>query len=152
MIFDTLQNAEKYRGINADVDAALEAALSFNAENFPEEAVKVNEYASLSPARYTTHPLTEAMAEAHRQFIDVMIMVDGEETIYVKPTDRLENVTKEYDASIDALLADVDQDITAVRMTPGCFCILFPQDAHMPGCIAGKRMDIKKFIGKVKIH
>lgn len=153
MIFDTLENAHKYRGLNPDVDAALQAAAAYTAENFPTESVTVNENAILSCADYQTHPFCEAKAEAHRKYIDVMIMVDGEETIYVKPVEELSRITMEYDDSMDALLACADSDATAVHMKPGCFCILFPQDAHMPGCIAaGKSMSIKKFIGKIRIR
>jgi len=152
MIFDTLKNAAQYKGLNPDIDAALEEALKYNKDSFPTEAVVVNENAKLLCARYTTHPFVEAQAEAHRKMIDVMIMIDGEETIYVKPVDRLSEITMEYDPEQDALLAKADADVTAVRMQPGTFCVLFPQDAHMPGCIAGGAMPIKKFIGKVRIH
>ena len=152
MIFDTLENAHKYRGLNPDIDAALQAAAAYSAGNFPTEPVTVNENAVLNCAAYQTHPFCEAQAEAHRKYIDVMIMVEGEETIYVKPVDALSCITMEYDDSMDALLASADSDATAVHMKPGYFCILFPQDAHMPGCMAaGEAMSIKKFIGKIRI-
>ena len=152
MIFDTLANAAKYKGLNPDIDAVLETALAYDKDSFPSAPIVLDEYKKLLNAQYTTHPAEEGMFEAHRAYIDVMIMVDGAETIYVTPTDRLKNVSREYDPSIEALLAAPGQDATAVRLEPGCFCILFPQDAHMPGCIAGEAMEIRKFIGKVKIR
>jgi len=152
MIFDTLANAAKYKGLNPDIDAALEEAMKYNKDNFPTDVVVISDYAKLLNAEYETHPFCEAQAEAHRKMIDVMVMVDGEETIYVKPVDKLREITMEYSDADDALLAKADPDVTAVRMQPGCFCILFPQDAHMPGCVAGEPMNIKKFIGKVKIR
>lgn len=152
MIFDTLANAAKYKGLNPDIDKVLETALKYNKDNFPDAPLVLDEFKRMNNAQYTTHPVSEAVFEAHRAYIDVMIMIEGEETIYVKPTDRLRKITKEYDASIEALLAAPEEDATAVHMEPGCFCILFPQDAHMPGCVAGEAMPVKKFIGKVKIR
>lgn len=43
-----------------------------------------------------------------------MYRVEGVETIYVKPVDRLQNVIKEYDFEKDLLLADIDEDTTVV--------------------------------------
>jgi YhcH/YjgK/YiaL family protein len=80
-----------------------------------------------------------------------MVMVEGEETIYVKPTDRLTNITAAYDPAGDYLLAEFDQDGTPVHMTPGTFIILLPQDAHAPGCWYKESTGVKKIVGKVRI-
>lgn len=151
MIFDKLENAALYKGINENIDLVLEKAKEYSAENFPAEPVVLNDSARMNNASYETHPFEGAVTEAHRAYIDVMIMVDGAETIYVKPVSELTNITKEYDPSIEALLASNDDDMTPVTMKPGYFCILFPQDAHSPGCIFKEAQKIKKFIGKVKI-
>jgi YhcH/YjgK/YiaL family protein len=80
-----------------------------------------------------------------------MVIVEGVETVYVKRTNALQSVTKPYDAAIDALLADTDDDVSAVRLEKGDFLVLFPEDAHAPGCHADAPCHIKKVIGKVKI-
>lgn len=151
MIFDKLENAALYKGINADIDLILEKAKEFDASNFPTEVLVLNDNAKMINASYLTHTFEGAVTEAHRAYIDVMVMVDGAETIYVKPVTELSNITKEYDPEGDALLADNDDDMTPVTMKPGYFCILFPQDAHSPGCVFKEAQNIRKFIGKVKI-
>ena len=80
-----------------------------------------------------------------------MYMVEGEETIYVKPTERLMTVTKPYSAEIDALLGETDVDATPVRLTAGSFIVLFPQDAHTPACHTDGLHRVKKIIGKVAL-
>ena len=80
-----------------------------------------------------------------------MCMIDGEEIIYVKQTDSIKNITKEYDAEIDALLGDLDDDCSAIRLTKGNFVALFPQDAHSPACVVKEPINVKKIIGKVRI-
>lgn len=152
MIFDSLSNAKQYAGIHPGIDQILEAAKAYNAGNFPAEAVVLEaDKVILNPGDYTTHPVEGASLEAHRQYIDVMCMIEGCETIYVKNTAQLSNIYKPYDAEIDALLATFDADSIPVRLSAGSFVVLFPQDAHAPGCEADGPCAVKKFIGKVRI-
>ena len=152
MIFDTIENAKTYKGLNERVDRALEEVQKYTAENFPaERAVLDGDNLFLNFASYETHPADKALAEAHRQYLDVMYMVEGEEIIYVKPTDKLQNITKEYDPAIEALLGDLDADATPIRLQAGSCVVLFPQDAHSPGCCVDAPQKIKKIIGKVRI-
>ena len=152
MIFDTIENAKTYKGLNERVDRALEEVQKYTAENFPaERAVIDGENLFLNFANYVTHPKEEAVAEAHRQYLDVMYMVEGEEIIYVKPTAKLKNITKEYDPAIEALLADFDEDAIPIRLQAGSFVVLYPQDAHSPGCMVDAPAPVKKIIGKVRI-
>ena len=53
--------------------------------------------------------------------------------------------------AIEALLAETDEDATAVRLEAGSFIVLFPQDAHAPACYADGMKHVKKIIGKVRI-
>ena len=36
-------------------------------------------------------------------------------------------------------------------MTPDSVCILFPEDGHAPGLIAGEQGEVKKLICKVRV-
>ena len=152
MIFDTIENAKTYKGLNARIDRALEEVARFTPDNYTVGRVDIEgDDLYLNVSAYETQPAVGSLAEAHRQYIDVMYMVEGEELIYVKPTDKLQNITKEYDPSIEALLADLDADATPVRLQAGSFVVLFPQDSHCPGrCVDGP-MNVKKIIGKVRI-
>ena len=152
MILDKLENAARYAAINEGIVKAVEAAKQLRADTYQKGRVDVDgEHVYLNCAEYDTHERVGALTEAHRAYLDVMVMIDGCETVYVKRTDALQNVTKPYEASIDALLADTDADVTAVRLVKGDFLVLFPEDAHAPGCHADAPCHVKKVIGKVKI-
>ena len=123
MIFDTIENAKTYKGLNERIDRVLEEVVKYTPENYTTGRVDLdgdNVYMNISA--YETKPAAGSLAEAHRQYIDVMYMVEGEELIYVKPTDKLQNITKEYDPSIEALLADLDADATPVRLQAALWC------------------------------
>lgn len=152
MIFDTLANAAQYKGLHAGIDMVLEAAKAYTPENYPSGRVVLDgDNVFMNMAAYETHTTEKAVFEAHQQYADVMVMVEGTETIYVKATSALSHVYQEYDPKIEALLADFDADATPVRLEAGSFVVLLPQDAHSPGCVADVPMNVKKIIGKVKL-
>lgn len=153
MIFDTIENAKLYKGIYNGIDKILEKVSDYTSECYPTETLKLDgDKLFIIFADYETQNKVSAKAEAHRKYIDVMYMVEGEETIYVKPTSKLENITMPFDESQDALLADIDADATAVVLKAGSFVVLFPQDAHAPACdVDSSHCKVKKIIGKVFI-
>ena len=99
---------------------------------------------------YETKCRCKAIAEAHRMYADVMYVVEGEETVYVKDTANL-TITKEYEEDGDYLLGNLDDDASAIRLYPGMFLVLFPEDAHAPGCDTDKTHNVKKIVGKVRL-
>lgn len=153
MIFDKIDNAAQYAAINESITKALESVKQFTPDNYPEGRIDIDgDDLFLLLNTYETQDKDSAVLEAHRKYIDVMYMVEGSETIYVKPTSELKNITQEYDEECEALLAELDSDVTAVRLEKGCFVVLFPQDAHAPACYAdGEKSSVKKIIAKVCI-
>lgn len=85
--------------------------------------------------------------EMHRKYIDVHILLGGNEKIGWKPLDEIQHYTQEYNEEGDCALSD-DAPRFYVDMHPGEYCIVFPEDPHAP---AISDSNIRKLIGKVKI-
>ncbi len=152
MILDSISCAERYHGLHLGIDRILEAVKEYTPENYPGGRIELDgENIYLNLLEYDTHSPAEGMTEAHRAYIDVMYMVEGAEAVYVKPVHRLQKVNREYDAQIDAMLAEIDGDSSEIRLMPGDFLILFPEDAHAPACSLCQSAHVKKIVGKVKI-
>ena len=152
MSLDKLENAAQYKGVHAGVDLLLKEAAKIKADDYQTGKVVLDGDSVYMLVRaYNTHAAEGALMEAHEKYLDVMIMVEGEETIYVKSTDEMKNVTKPYDPAVEALLGTMDGDETPVRLTAGHFIVLFPQDAHSPACHTDGEQAVKKIIGKVRI-
>lgn len=103
--------------------------------------VNVEEYA----------PGDNTLFEAHREYIDLQYLVEGDEEIAVVPiSDTV--VDKEYDANIEAGFYTAAPNAPEFKlfMQAGTFAIFEPRDAHCPGkkYRAGK---VKKLIFKIKI-
>ena len=153
MILDKFENASQYAGLNSGVDMLLEKMGQVDITSYQpvrEELDGTRVY--MVGKAYDTKDPRQAQMEAHRKYIDVMYMLRGSETIYVKPVNELRQITKEYDPQKDVLLAELEEDVTAVRLEEGSFVVLFPQDAHAPACHCDGEQSVVKIIGKALVE
>ena len=85
--------------------------------------------------------------EAHRDYIDVHILLEGVERIGWKSIDDVRHVSKPYEAEADCALY-AEPASAYVDLLPGQFLIVYPEDPHAPLIGDGP---IRKLIGKVRI-
>ncbi len=150
MIIDNLNNISKYAGLSKKMDIAFKHignGLDKAMENGTMEISGRDVFAVC--AEYETKNISNGKNEAHRNYIDIQILLAGNEIIYASNIDDLE-VIENYNSDKDVLFLEKSTR-TAIDMKEGMFCIFFPWDAHMPG-ISGE--DGPKKVKKVvyKIH
>ena len=80
---------------------------------------------------YETKPRAEGFFESHRKYIDVQIVVEGEELIEVVETSRI-TVREPYVADRDLTLYRDAPAASELRLVAGEAAIFFPMDVHMP--------------------
>lgn len=84
--------------------------------------------------------------EVHRTYIDIHVLLEGEETIGWKALEDLGDATKPNDADADCALYAEPASVYAT-LRPGQFMIVWPEDPHAPVIGTGR---IRKLIVKVK--
>lgn len=89
----------------------------------------------------------EQILEIHRKYIDIHLLLQGEETMGWLPTEDLKIEKQAFNQETDCALYS-DKPSTYVSMVPGDFIIVYPEDAHGPIIGEGK---IRKLIVKVKM-
>lgn len=94
---------------------------------------------------------TENGYEAHELYIDIQVIISGQENIFVAPLDKAFNVTKEYDAKSDCVLFADAKDGKAVLADPDNWVVLFPNEAHMPGMAITEPAPIRKVVVKIPV-
>jgi len=99
---------------------------------------------------YTTKPIQPDKLEAHRKYIDIQAVLSGEELIAYAPTEGLA-VAQPYSEDKDIAFYHAPDKIGMVTLRPGVFCILFPQDGHIPCCQLNGPSNVHKVVIKVKI-
>lgn len=152
MIVDYIENAYLYIGLSDGLRKAFEIikdkALSQKADGRYEvdgdKLYYIVQY-------YTTKLREECKLEAHKKYIDVQFVVTGQEIIYHTPLNGLKIETP-YDQTKDVAFYKVPADLTAIHLRPRMFCILFPQDAHIPGCPLDVPSNVHKVVVKVRMN
>jgi len=89
----------------------------------------------------------EQLFEAHRDYIDIHLLLEGEEKVGWKALSDIGNEVQAYDKTVDCALYS-DRADAFIDLLPGHFLIAFPEDAHAPMIGKGK---IRKLIGKIKV-
>jgi len=97
---------------------------------------------------YETKSREGQQFEAHRQYADIQMVLEGEESILWAPADGLETV-RPYEPDI-AFFALTPTPAELV-LTPSVFCVFFPQDAHAPCLRHGGITRVRKAVVKVRI-
>jgi biofilm protein TabA len=148
VIVDTLANASRYRGINPLLDRGLEemGRLAKNTLADGRHELAGQKLAAIFSS-YTTEDPERKPFEAHRRFIDIQVVLQGQETLYWAPLPSLEP-RGEYSEADDIAFFTGSTGI-AVPLEPGWFTVQFPQDAHKPGCPRGGPSQVRKLVIKV---
>lgn len=100
---------------------------------------------------YTAKDPAICRYEAHKKYIDIQYMVEGEELIYVTDIDNLQ-VSEPYSEEKDVMFFTGGEDIKPEIMTSGKYLIFNTQDGHKPSVRVGETgSEVKKVVFKVKI-
>ncbi|MFZ3406110.1 N-acetylneuraminate anomerase [Vibrio chagasii] len=92
----------------------------------------------------------EKLAEVHREYIDLQVLIHGEEKIKFALSNQPHQAETEYNANDDFYLVSSMDSPSSLVLTPGCFAVFFPEQPHKPGCCLQFPQHIKKAV--VKIH
>lgn len=149
MIFDRLENAHLYKGLHPAIDEALDYISS--GRDFTKLEIGRHHISDQLDAiidEYETQPSDGSLYEAHRQYIDVQVMLAGDEYMGVLP---LANQTpvQAYNEEKDFALYQVAGQMIHVKK--GMFIIFFPTDLHMP-CIGTPARKIRKLVLKARVN
>ena len=152
MIVSMRSEAARYRGLSKNLDIAWDwlDAMSWktlSAGKYPirgdEVFALVQEYATKDPA--------VCRFETHRKYIDIQMMIEGEEIIEAMPA-RFLTSAEPYVSDIEYYSTPLDRRADSLAMGPECCAVFFPEDAHRPGLRVGAEpRQVKKLVLKVAL-
>jgi len=150
MIVDKLENANLYTGISRKIATALEVIKDPDIVGKADGRYDIdgdNLYYMVQ--RYSTAPIEEGKIEAHKKYIDVQFVASGCEIIGYAPIGPLE-IDVPYDENADVTFYK-NSDSLSMKICEGMFCVLFPEDGHMPGRACCGLSDVCKIVVKIRI-
>ena len=129
MIYAKNADALAYRGIHPSLDLALEHITpEFLASLRDNQRVELKgDLVYCTRFTYETIPQEESFFEAHRRYLDIHIMVEGEERVDVN---RPEDLTLTEAQEGNDFYAYQGESWHSTVLKPGEFLVVFPGDAH----------------------
>ncbi|MGY0394820.1 MULTISPECIES: YhcH/YjgK/YiaL family protein [unclassified Fusobacterium] len=152
MIYGEIKELGKYKGISKNLDTAIDFILEGKYKNgvVGKNIVDGEKVYFNQPDSPMTKELAEGFIENHRKYIDIHMVIEGEEKIgYISNTDI--KLTKEYDDAGDYELYEGELE-NLFYLDPKKYIILFPGEPHMALIKGGEETKkIKKVIFKVLV-
>jgi YhcH/YjgK/YiaL family protein len=146
MILDHIRNAGFYTRVSRPIAAALDFIQRQNPAEHTPGRIDLDGGAHALLLEYETKPRAQSAWEAHRQFIDVQYIVEGEELFGY--ADLMSLAPGKYDETRDVLTADGHGD--TIHLTAGHFIILGPEDAHVPAlAVDDEPRTVRKIVVKI---
>lgn len=151
MIADELKNLVKYSGTIPSLYLILDylgktdlSALEIGKYPIADDRIFV------LVQEYETKDASEKKWESHREYIDIQVVLSGEEAMGYAPASRMAE-KEAYRADKDvAIFQCPGREESVLTIRAGEFAAFFPQDAHRPGCAAGAPAKVRKAV--IKAH
>lgn len=149
MIFDSLANAELYSGVHPLFPRVF-AWLREHAATATLGRHEIGDRVYASIEEYSSHPFRHY--ETHCRYIDVQVVVSGEEIIYMGvPSEMSEEIPYNGEKDIAFLTQETNKGIP-VAMKAGDMLVIWPHEAHAPGCAkTDGAQSVRKIVVKVPI-
>ncbi|MFA6708285.1 MAG: YhcH/YjgK/YiaL family protein [Fusobacterium sp.] len=150
MITDKIENIVKYKGLNENLDRAIESIMKKEylqgkpGKNIIDDEVFFNYDIG------NTREEKDSFYEIHKKYIDIQIPINSDENYgFSFSVDKMEikevyNVEKDY-AFYNGKVEN------KVRLTTKDFIIFFQEEPHMPLLTVDNKKEIQKVIYKIKI-
>lgn len=149
MIFDNLENIDKYSIVTPEISEFIK---NLNV-NTPCGRHELSDKAYANVEEYSTRGALECNLESHRKFIDIQILVSGEERIDFINIDGLK-VLESYDCVKDIIFYKKPKtELNSIYLNGRNFAIFYPDDAHAPQITTlGAQNSVKKVVVKIAVE
>jgi YhcH/YjgK/YiaL family protein len=151
MIIDRIENARLYLPLNERFEKAFAVLAEPAIAQKPDGRYSIDgDDVYFIVQHYATRPIDPRRFESHKKYIDIQVLIAGEEMLGCSPTAGLEVVVP-YDEGKDIMFHHAPEVVTWTRLKPGVFCLLFPHDAHLPCCQLTHPTPVHKVVFKIRV-
>lgn len=102
-------------------------------------------------SRYDTEPREQRKFESHRKYIDLQIVLDGNEEMDWAPIDSLNMTDNGFERGDDIAFYEGAELSTVILGGDQC-AVLFPEDGHKPNIMHKNIGNVLKIVFKVRQH
>lgn len=137
MIVDGIENLLKYEAVHPrfpEALAYLKTLLESGAEDGRHQPQGANDSFYVNLMTGSTQPKDMAVAESHRKYIDVQVVIEGDELMCVPSAKSMPAVTTDYQPDGDYMLyAPIPvSECHQLQVHAGQFAVFFANELHAP--------------------
>ena len=148
MIIGKLKDLNRYIGLSNEIDEAISYVLNTDLLSLELGRYELDENVIVNRQQYLGK--TEPFAESHKDFIDLQIVLKGQEKMgYADISNSTVRVMDDYNPEIDLAKYYVDDECFYL-MSEESFALIFPEDIHRPGLKVDDEI-IEKLVVKIRI-
>jgi YhcH/YjgK/YiaL family protein len=149
MILGTLKDSARYEALHPDFKEVFDYIKQHDLLHTELGRIELRgEDVFINNVDPTTVLSCDQPLEAHEAYLDIHVLLKGQERIGWLPTGECRKPRGTFDHEKDFILYD-DTPTSYVDLLPGQFTIVYPEDAHAP--LIGQGEKIRKLIVKIRV-
>ena len=142
MIYDKFKNISRY--------GMLKQIAEFNLKDYKKGKFDINDETFFGIGlEYNTKRESECLWEAHKEYLDIHFILEGEEVINISDISNMRK-TMEFDNENDYQLFEGNKD-HCVYLKKGDFLVLYPNECHQTAVQLDDVCFVKKIVFKIKL-
>jgi biofilm protein TabA len=142
MIYDKIENITRY--------PFLEEIKNFDLKNYQKGKIDINKEVFFGIGlEYDTKNEIECLWEAHQKYLDIHVILEGEEVINISETSTMKQ-TMEFDYENDYQLFEGTKQ-HHICLRKGEFLALYPNECHQTAVKLEEASFVKKIVFKIKL-
>lgn len=147
MIFDKLEKLRQYDVVS---DKVLNFLFNLD-ENKPAGHYEIDDEAYANIDVYETKEYDICFPEAHKRYIDIQMLLSGEERLDFANISEL-SIKDDYDEEWDIMFFHNPEKMNTLYLKKGYFALLYPTDAHKPQMKSSENSQtVKKVVVKIAV-
>ena len=149
MIYDRLENLPAYTALAPEVMPKIVEFLGkCGAGEIAEGRHELDgDKLFVNVQSYDSKPFNPEMLEYHKKYVDVQLLLAGNETLYYAPAST--PVCKPYSEESDCGFNQVPETALPLKLEVGNFVLLLPEEGHLPG--VGDGSGVVKAVVKISV-
>ena len=153
MIISALNNPNFKVGLPKVIAGICDHLNTLDLEALENGRHDLSEQVYMNVMEFDTVEADSKQAELHHKYLDIQLLIRGEENVEVSATYPNLSLYDEYRDADDYQLTPQIENKSTVTLLPKMFAVFFPYEPHKPGCtVNGKSSFVKKLGVKVPVE
>lgn len=133
------------------IKEAVQYIVNISTDNLKTGRYEVNNWFYYTVQYYQTGLSEDCRLESHKEYVDIQMILEGEEAIDVANIAELQK-TEQYSIENDIAFWKPIRNMMRMVLCAGSYVVLYPRNAHRGGIRVNRTSWVKKIVGKVRVE